>query len=238
MVPSGKNFDAARVWLAEQSIEIPEMSGRCYFGSGLDRERKRLTRVLYARDKDIPTNILDLGGLGVVGSDVLGELPDDTLDALNRYPIAQITKVNPNGPDDDVLRFVLMCRIGEAQIIRRRLKNGKQVRIGTSYPRQAVRMLGNQALLTKIVYGGGESLPGDYDPNIIDNEAIAVDAVIELDQTGSTRVANKLKIVPIPGRENFDDSVWLEAITRNPRANDSNRAFAAPPEGFVWNGMC
>lgn len=239
VLPKGANFAAAQQWLVGRGIDVPAMSGRCYTDTVYDAERKRHWGVVYAKDADIPRKILSLGGLGLVGSDVLGELPDDQVSGLARYPIAPISKQNESG-EVDVLRFVVLTRSGGAGYLQRRLRGGKTIRVGTSYPSQTARMLGGQAVITQIVAGGAESLPWEYDPCAVE-ERMAVDAIVELIQTDRTMRANRLELVMLPGRAVSSEAVWLEAITRRPSAvttcSDSE-PMKAPRETWVWNGLC
>lgn len=212
IVPKGTNFTAAQQWLSNCGIDIPQMTGRQYIDTVADQRRRRQWTVVYAKDADIPRKILSLGGLGVVGSDVLGELSEDQTTRLQRLSIGPIVQVNPEGPYDDALKFAVLSRLGEADYIRRKLRGGKPIRIGTSYPMQTQRMLGDQAIVTQVAAGGAESLPWEYDPCTVP-DGIAVDAIVELVLSNRTMEANKLEMVQLPGRESTIP-VMLEAITR------------------------
>lgn len=162
-------------------------------GDFIDRNQNE-QQVILQRDKDIPTLVDRLGGIGLIGSDAW--LTQDSwlrgrLSSTALFPLAGV-------------RFALCALTDKAGSVRQKVKNNEQLTVAATYPGLAKRIFGPK---TRVVVSGGglEALP-KLMPEI--------DGTLDLVETGLSADANDLEIVV--------DNVWqvtLDLVCQKLQAN-------------------
>lgn len=140
-------------------------------------------KYFWCKDADIPADVAAIGGLGIVGSDVLSELEPNDAGRLTVKPIAPI--VDANGTP---LSFRLLARTDAIGAVESKIYSSEILRIGTSYPRTAGRVLGALATTDVVCRGGAEALPYKYGE---------LDAIFEAVQSGNSAKLNGLVEVDV-----------------------------------------
>ena len=164
-------------------------------------------RWFWRKDKDIPADVLALGGLGVVGTDVLDELADGARCEFSEQTIGVISNMA-----GQPLQKALLVEAARRREIERRLAEGDTLVVGTSYPVAAKRAMGATIRTGRICYGGVEGVPAMYPE---------VDVLYELYQSGYSAKLNGLaRLDPELVTEVFPafaESETLRTITRATR---------------------
>lgn len=193
-MPKGNNFAQAAAWtLRQYGVDVPKMQDRRYNVSipGPEKSWERWG-ITYCRDGDIPRLVSELGGMGLVGSDVLVETKAQALSRLDT------TKVGPIADREGrVLRFGLFALQDRSDEVSRMIEQGRTVRIGTSYPGFVGSLAMRSLDMTQVCSGSAEALPRLFQPGRVPNSR-AVDAIVELYQSGRTIRQNELVEVACP----------------------------------------
>lgn len=189
-IPKGSNRRQAEMWLRQKDIDVPDYAPRRLSVMTSAGE------FYWCKDRDIPRDVLALGGTGIVGFDVLGELPAQAKGLLDREEIGLI-----RDNQDRLLQFVLLAERTKIPAIQRAyIARSGQVGIGTSYPTITLATIGKQACVTRVCAGGAEALPRKYSD---------VDAVYELFQSGESAAINNL----IPLSDSNGGYAWQLPVT-------------------------
>lgn len=173
-IPKGNNRAQAEKYLMQNGWDVPNPKPRQLFVSTAQAE------YFWCKDTDIPGYVLELGGLGFAGTDVLGEIEASKRRKITGKKVGTIVSA-----DGYELFFTALAPIQTADNIEKVLATGnRHLNVGTSYPQSAATAMGEKGTITRTCRGGAEVLPF-IDPD--------VDVLFELFQTGKSALVNRLR---------------------------------------------